>query len=191
MAYEKDDYGFYGKGLDTGVLPAGHGGARTECAPVSVPVPQRRKQPSLHQTDESGQISSGSCSIRCDTACMISWFIALTCALLSPGETVQLTAAAVIAVALDFPGHEGLSTLSSGFSKLLRTSCPADSMFSLFSFVAIPGGNGAYQYPSVTFFSGVSGHHGIQIVHADMPDRVLCTSALPPVSGLRGISICA
>ena len=95
---KKDDYGFYGKGLDGYVhyrqgmqeaqrnAPNASGGRR----PVS--AEKKTTEPALH------------------TACMISWFIALTCVIIeSLGEpSIQFMAATAVicVVALIFLGIE-------------------------------------------------------------------------------------
>ena len=105
---KKDDYGFYGKGLDGYVhyrqgmqeaarnAPNASGGRR----PVS--VEQKTTEPAP-KSDESGQISKWILQHPLHTACMISWIIE------SLGEpSIQfMTAAAVICVvALIFLGIE-------------------------------------------------------------------------------------
>lgn len=111
---KKDDYGFYGKGLDGYVhyrqgmqeaarnaLNASGGAACLRRAKTTEPAPK---------SDESGQISKWILQHPLHTACMISWFIALTCVIIeSLGEpSIQfMTAAAVICVvALIFLGIE-------------------------------------------------------------------------------------
>ena len=112
---KNDDYGFYGKGLDGYVhyrqgmqeaarnAPNASGGRR----PVS--AEQKTTEPAP-KSDESGQISKWILQHPLHTACMISWFIALTCMITeSLGEpSIQfMTATAVICVvALIFLGIE-------------------------------------------------------------------------------------
>ncbi len=112
---KKDDYGFYGKGLDGYVhywqgmqeaqrnAPNASGGRR----PVSA---EKKTTEPAPKSDESGQISKWILQHPLHTACMISWFIALTCVIIeSLGEpSIQfMTAAAVICVvALIFLGIE-------------------------------------------------------------------------------------
>lgn len=112
---KKDDYGFYGKGLDGYVhyrqgmqeaarnAPNASGGRR----PVS--AEQKTTEPAP-KSDESGQISKWILQHPLHTACMISWFIALTCVIIeSLGEpSIQFMAATAVicVVALIFLGIE-------------------------------------------------------------------------------------
>ena len=87
---KKDDYGFYGKGLDGYVhyrqgmqeaarnAPNASGGRR----PVSA---EKKTTEPAPKSDESGQISKWILQHPLHTACMISWFIALTCVIIEAG----------------------------------------------------------------------------------------------------------
>ena len=114
---------------------------------------------------------------------MISWFIALTCVIIeSLGEpSIQfMTAAAVICVvALIFLGIEVINFIIWFFKKLLSTKKRADSMAFgfVFSLLLYLDGKRVSVLPPtglrLFFRSGFPVQIPLQIVHADMPDRVL------------------
>lgn len=113
---KNDDYGFYGKGLDgyvhyrQGMQEAARNAPN---ASGGRPACLRRAENNRACTEirqNPGQISKWILQHPLHTACMISWFIALTCVIIeSLGEpSIQfMTAAAVICmVALIFLGIE-------------------------------------------------------------------------------------
>ena len=112
---KKDDYGFYGKGLDgyvhyrQGMQEAAHNAPNASGGRRPVSAEQKTTEP-VPKSDESGQISKWILQHPLHTACMISWFIALTCVIIeSLGEpSIQFMAATAVicVVALIFLGIE-------------------------------------------------------------------------------------
>lgn len=113
---KNDDYGFYGKGLDGYVhyrqgmneaarnAPPSSGGRRPPAAP------QRTDEPAPDKSAEPVSIGTWIKRNPLHTACLISWFIALTCIIAEDAHEVSsqfMTATAVFcAVALILLGIE-------------------------------------------------------------------------------------
>ena len=114
---KNDDYGFYGKGLDGYVhyrqgmneaarnAPPASGGRRPPAAPQPTNEPAKSAEPT-----ESVPIGTWIKRNPLHMACLISWFIALTCAIVQDANDVSIqfmTATAVFcAVALILLGIE-------------------------------------------------------------------------------------
>lgn len=112
---KNDDYGFYGKGLDGYVHYRQGMQEAARNAPASggrkpPSAPQTTTKPAAKSTDEPIPISKWIAQHPLHTACMISWFVALTCVIIeSAGEpsTGFMTATAIFcAVALILLGIE-------------------------------------------------------------------------------------